>query len=137
LVLASSALTHGGEPAEKEFKLLQGTWKLESAVSVYGPVPEKDLPNLAIAFDGNKLIYKVDGKLLRAGTAKLDPSKSPKSIDFTVTEGDDKGLLVGIYKLDADKLTICLEFGGKKRPTEFKAGPKMSTDVSVYKRAKK
>ena len=41
-------------------------------------------------------------------TIKVDPSKSPKEIDLTYTDGTQKGKTVkGIFKMNGDDLTIC------------------------------
>ncbi len=58
------------------------------------------------------------------GTFKLDPTKKPKTIDMTVTEGrreQDQGKeLHGIYELTKDGLKWCTsEPGGTERPKEF------------------
>ena len=53
----------------------------------------------------------------------LAPSKTPKTINFTVAEGTDKGTkLAAIYALDGDSLKLCISAPGEKRPTEFRGG---------------
>ena len=43
--------------------------------------------------------------MVQVGTQKLDPSKSPKTLDVTVTEGLNKGaVMLGIYELGGDTL---------------------------------
>ena len=42
---------------------------------------------------------------------------------------------LAIYKLDRDTLTMCV--GHRKRPTEFKTGPKSETVLAVLKRVKR
>src|SRR5205823_12704263 len=62
------------------------------------------------------------------GIYHLDPSKSPKQIDFTIL-GEVKKTGLGIYQLDGDTLKLCLSIDPAKvdqRPKEFaaKAGEK-------------
>ena len=76
--------------------------------------------------------------MIQVGTQKLDPSKSPKTIDVTMTEGPSKGtVMLGIYEIDGDTLKVCFDPHGKKRPTEFKSAPGSQTFVNVHKRVKK
>ena len=66
-----------------------------------------------------------DGKD-RKKTFKVDPTKSPKEIDITSLDGQEKDQTAAcIYKLDKDRLTICIPYFTKDpsiRPKEFKAG---------------
>ena len=51
-----------------------------------------------------------DGKE-RKQTFKLDPAKSPKEIDITSLDGQEKGKTAAcIYKLEKDRLTICIPY---------------------------
>ena len=76
--------------------------------------------------------------MVQVGTQKLDPSKSPKAIDVTMTEGPNKGaVMLGIYEFDGDTLKVCFDPQGKKRPTEFKSPPDSANFVNVHKRVKK
>ena len=67
----------------------------------------------------------------------MEPSKSPKVLDVTVTAGPNKGaVMVGIYEIRGETLTVCFDPEGKKRPTEFKAASGSQTLV-VHKRVTK
>jgi uncharacterized protein (TIGR03067 family) len=60
--------------------------------------------------------------VLRQAEVRLDASRNPRSIDLTFGAlGRDKACPV-IYKLEGDKLTLCVP-DGDRRPTEFKAKP--------------
>jgi uncharacterized protein (TIGR03067 family) len=68
------------------------------------------------------------------GTYELDPSKTPKWIDIT---GKDRKVL-GIYRLDGDKLTICLnEHADGDRPTRFASEPGSRNDLLMVLRRDK
>ena len=90
-----------------------------------GTVPKPFL-DLAVA---NGLLPKDAATILANGTEgvyHLDPTKSPKQIDFTIL-GEVKKTGLGIYELDADTLKLCMSIDPAKvdrRPTEFatKAG---------------
>ena len=76
-----------------------------------------------------------DAKVFIAGTATIDPSQEPMSIDLTYTEGDPKGTKsLGIYQIEGDLLTICRAAPGKDRPTEFSSKPGSGHTLMTYKR---
>jgi len=50
----------------------------------------------------------------------LTPRPNPKTIDYTLLEGVDKGKVQrGIYNVEGDTLTICYSPPGGERPTAF------------------
>lgn len=108
------------EDAKKELEKLKGTWVVTSAERDGKQTDRLNGDKMTIAGEGFVVTSK-DGKELVKATIKLDPSKKPKTIDLTLTEGSDKDKVVlGIYALDGDKMKICLnEPGNTTRPTEF------------------
>jgi uncharacterized protein (TIGR03067 family) len=70
------------------------------------------------------------------GTYKLDPTKTPKSIDCLLSEGPYKGLVVaGIYELNGDTLKICWSaWGVLEHPIEFSATPGSQRALVILKR---
>ena len=71
-------------------------------------------------------------------THKIGPSKKPKTLDMTITDGPQKGMTYhAIYKLEGDKLTICRHVEPcKDRPTELVTKPNSGLMIVVWKRAK-
>jgi uncharacterized protein (TIGR03067 family) len=142
LGLAAASVQADDKPdAAKALEKFQGTWTFES-VEVDGKKESsawgEKLKNLKITFAGNKFTVKKGDKVVQAGTQKLDPSKSPKAVDATVTEGNGKGRkMLGIYEIEGDTLKVCFDPEGKKRPTEFKSTAGSSTVLIVHKRARK
>ena len=131
-ILLVTSVAPGGD-AKKDLDKLQGRWTAE----VDGKKAElkftKDNFALTVG-DGNKeFTYK--------GTIKIDPSKKPKHMDLTITEGErHKGETShAIYELDDDTLKWCAGEPGKAdRPSEFptKEGESPSGIYVIYKRAK-
>ena len=119
------------DPVKAEMKALEGTWQVIDLQENGRPVGEKDL--VLVIVDG-KLEVLSGGQLSKAYTITIDPAKKPKTIDLTSTKDKDRQAR-GIYKLEGDQLTICLEEGTDKRPADFKSGEKRSL-VSV-KRVKR
>lgn len=137
--LAPSATPADDEPdAAREMKKFQGTWTFESSESGGQKLPADQLKDLVLVFEGAKHTVKHGTEVIQVGTQTIDPSKKPKAIDVTLTEGPMKGaVLLGIYELDGDTLKVCFDLGGKKRPTEFKSPPGSQTFFNVHKRAGK
>ncbi len=123
---------------EKELKMFQGAWTFESSVSGGEALTAEQLKDLVLIFEGAKHTVKNGTEVIQEGTQTIDPSKSPKTIDVTLTEGPSKGMvLLGIYEFDGDTLKVCFDMGGKKRPTEFKSPADSETFVNVHRRVKK
>ena len=123
---------------EKEIKKFQGVWSIESSETGGVRIPADDLKEFRVIFEGEKHTLKLGDQVFQVGTQKIDPSKSPKTIDVTMTEGPSKGsVLLGIYEIDGDTMKVCFDPEGKKRPTEFKSPAGSKNFVNVHKRIKK
>ncbi len=122
---------------EKELKKFQGTWSFESVEAGGKKLPADGFKDMTVTFDGDKYAVKKGDDVVEAAILKIDPSRSPKTLDVTVTEGPNKGaVMLGIYEISGDTLKGCFDPEGKKRPTEFKTGSGSETLV-VHKRMKK
>jgi uncharacterized protein (TIGR03067 family) len=136
-LLATAAVAREDE-AKKELEKLTGTWLVVSAEVGGKQLTEEQIKEWKLVFDGEKYTYTAGDRTAK-GTYKVDPSKDPKTIDATRTEGADKGkVLLGIYKLvDDDNLKMCFnEPDGKERPTEFKTAEGTKQRLFVLKRQK-
>jgi uncharacterized protein (TIGR03067 family) len=121
---------------EKELKKFQGTWTFESVETGGKEIQATEFKGMTVTFEGDKFTVKKGDEVIQAATQKLDPSRSPKTLDVTVTEGLNKGaVMLGIYEISGDTLKVCFDPEGKKRPTQFKTGPGSQTLV-VHKRVK-
>jgi len=132
--------TMAGEKAdlEKELKKFQGAWTFESCEAGGKKLPIDALKGVVLTFEGDKHTVKKGDEVIQVGTQKIDPAKSPKTIDVTMTEGPSKGtVMLGIYEFDGDVLKVCFDPQGKKRPTEFKCAPGSENFLNVHKRVKK
>ena len=111
------------DDAKKDQEALQGTWRPVSAEQG-GKDQGDEAKEHTLTFEKDTFTVKRGGEVAVKGTFKLDPSKKPKAIDMTITEGrrdDDKGKeLHGIYELTKDGLKWCTSMpGGTDRPKEF------------------
>src|SRR5919108_6502390 len=70
---------------EKERKKFQGTWTFESVETGGKEIPAAEFKGVTVTFEGDKYTVKKGDEVIEAATLKLDPSKSPKTLDVTVT----------------------------------------------------
>jgi uncharacterized protein (TIGR03067 family) len=134
---ASGTVANDKAELEKEARKFQGTWTFESSVMGGEELPADHLKLVVVTFEGDKHTVKRGDEVIQVGTQKLDPSKTPKTIDVTMLEGPHKGTVMpGIYEINADTLKVCFDPEGKTRPTEFKSPPGSKNFVNVHKRVK-
>jgi uncharacterized protein (TIGR03067 family) len=125
-------------PKEEDDTLkLQGTWQ---AISYEADgMPKKDVAEKVVCTcEKDIFAFKYDGKVIWRATFKLDPSKKPKAIDMTITEGENKGqAILGIYGWDKDALRWCTASAGEtERPKEFASGAGSNIALYVFKKEK-
>jgi uncharacterized protein (TIGR03067 family) len=119
----------------RELEQLQGTWQMVSH-EVDGK-PDEALKDAVRVVKGDKFTIKQGDKVLRAATMKLDPTRTPKWIDITFTEGPEKGKVRrGIYVLEGDTQKICYGDLNKERPTEFVSESGTGHRLVVFMRSK-
>ena len=138
LILGTGLVPAFAQPAEEAQKQLQGTW--EATRAERDDKAADDVVGHRLSFTGNRFqIQSKDGKLLYAGTVRLDPGATPAAVDFEHTEGDLKGKAwKGIYALDGDTLTTCDNAPNldKGRPAAFEAKSGSGYVLITFRRAK-
>jgi uncharacterized protein (TIGR03067 family) len=136
MVLASlPMLTQSGDTRDDR-KMMQGMWLPASAVLAGKNWPDKSLQTMSLTLADGTYTVKV-GEGIDKGTVKLDPTKTPKAMDVTGTEGPNKGkTFLAIYELKGDTLRICYDLGGKARPAAFESPEKAPLFLVTYKRSK-
>ncbi len=126
------------EAIKKDRQLYEGTWQVTSLTVNGKKLPEADAQKIRVInkADGTGLL-EVDGKVIGKATFIIDPTKKPKTIDLTFTEGNNKGQTYhGIYEVGKDNRKICYPPLGQKRPTEFSSTPEDGHILAVFKRVK-
>lgn len=96
---------------------LQGGWEVVEAEMGGRQVPPQ---GLRMVFAGDECTLSLGGAPALPATYHLDPSRTPKWIDFRKADGT---VTLGIYRLEGDKLTLCSNEGGGDRPTAFATDP--------------
>ncbi len=143
LLVATAGLLVAGDAPEdavkKEREKFKGVWKITSFErNGAKPIGDDDLEAITTTYDAEgKLKVEAGGEVQVAATTKIDPTKKPKTIDFTFTEGDLSGqTALGIYELTDDTFKYCRAAPDKPRPTEFSAKEGSEQTLVTYKREK-
>ncbi len=117
---------------QAERQKLQGSWRTDIRVEKGGPeLPAGAVQEVRFIFQGSQWGLSVGGPQFRPLLQPfvLDPSQEPKAIDLTLPDGK---VAHGIYQLDGDTLTLCVDYGsqrtGRPRPTTFRA----QSDVNLH-----
>ena len=113
LAVVASLMATVVKAEDEGLKALSGTWVSDGADGI----------NAEWKFDGNKLNATVNGNLYKAEIKVESTAKPHATMDLTITESpeNDGTNRVGkaIYKLDGNKLVICVAMPGQNRPEEF------------------
>jgi len=128
------------EPAIKHDRsLYRGTWRAVSLQVDGKMAADQDTKKLTVINrDGGLWSLLSEGKEISAGTSEIDPTKTPKTIDFVPSMGSDKGKLYqGIYALLGDHRKLCFAPPGKPRPLEFSSKPGSGVILVAFEREKK
>jgi len=122
---------------KKDLAQLQGEWSMVSGVADGRPMPEEMLKQMKRICKGDETTTLMGGQLYFKAKITIDPSKSPKTIDYEMTEGFTKGKKqLGIYEVDGDSFKSCFGKPGAERPTDFASKPGDGRTLSVWKREK-
>jgi uncharacterized protein (TIGR03067 family) len=107
-----------------EDKKFEGTWQVTKEVHNGRAIDEDRVSRTTFVFKGKKYEQKIGDEVVEAGTQDLDPTKSPKHMDVTVSKGDGtEGLKqLAIYEIDGDTIKACFaNHGEKERPTKLES----------------
>jgi uncharacterized protein (TIGR03067 family) len=126
------------EAVAKDLRAFKGTWRLSAKEEDGKTFSEEEIKDVIGTIDGSgKVSVRRGDKLLNEGTVKLDPTRSPRTIDVTFTDGERKGQMVlGIYEIEGDALRVCVARPGDERPAEFSAKAGSGHILVVYVRQK-
>ena len=126
------------EAIKKDRKLIEGTWRVVALEVDGNKSPDEDAKKIAVVNgpDGTWTLFS-DGKEVGKGTNSFDPTKTPKTIDFTQTEGEGKGnSFLGVYELGANTRKLCFAPPGKDRPREFISMPGTDHILVTFERVR-
>ena len=115
---------------------LQGTWNLTSAMQDGKALSDDKVKQTTIVFKGDTFRFPGSAEYAtsRAGTIKLDESKTPKEMDAISTK---KEVMLGIYRLEENGYKVCFAPAGKPRPTEMTSTPGSGYILQAWERQNK
>lgn len=123
---------------KKDRKQIEGTWRVV-ALEVNGDKAMEDDAKKLSVVNGSVGTWTLlsEGIGISKGTSTIDPTKTPKTLDFTVTEGAGKGnRYLGIYELGEKSRKMCFAPPGKERPTKFATSPGDEHILASFEREK-
>lgn len=136
------------DPAKRDLEKLQGTWVLVGAEEKGRVIPEEAArrEGESVLIKGDRLTMTRKGRTRGTGIIRLDPGKKPAWMDLL--DPDDKNKVIhGIYKLEGDRLTLCVshKFRANRkedRPAKFTTKREVNKDLpglvlGIYHRQKK
>jgi|ERR1043166_3576605 uncharacterized protein (TIGR03067 family) len=131
--------SNGAEDAagvKADLAQLQGEWTMVSGSADGTPMPDLMLPNSKRVCKGNETTITVGGQLFMRAKFVLDPSKTPKTIDYEMIDGPTKGSRqYGIYELKGGTVRFCFASPGAPRPADFSTRAGDGRTISVWKHA--
>ena len=126
------------EAIKKDRQRIEGTWRVTSLAINGNKSKVEDAQKLTVVNDDKGTWrLRAGDKEVSKGTSTFDPTKKPKTIDFTPTAGggtDD--LFLGIYQLGKNKRKLCFAPTGKARPTEFSSTAENQQILVTFERIK-
>ena len=141
LLLAADLLSAAQGPdkaVQEDLKKLEGTWTYLSVDLAGKKLPDDIISTGSLTIKGNTYKTELFGQVTDEGTFTIDPSKKPKTMDYMVTDGPNKGKTqLGIYELDGDTAKFCFAVPGAERPTDFTSKEGSGRTLSVWKKEKK
>ncbi len=136
-VAAPFLYSQENDAVRKDLAGLQGEWSMVSGSADGQPMPALMLKQMKRICKGNEVTTMMAGRTYFKAKIIIDPSKTPKTIDYEMTEGFTKGKTqLGIYELGGDTFKSCFAKPGAERPTDFSSKPGDGRTLSVWQREK-
>jgi len=142
LLLTGISFLTAGETLT-DLERMQGIWQIVSLTEEGKQVPAKETDVLEVVIYKDLFSVRQNEIPVVQYSIKLDPTKTPKAIDFTVRppeskdKKDTKFKIVtdpGIYSFEKGLLKLVIDEKGKGRPTAFEGKETATCSVMVLKR---
>jgi uncharacterized protein (TIGR03067 family) len=137
-LFATSLCTAGvidDEAVKNELKRHQGTWIATSSTFDGQKAPDDIARSIHRIVVEDHVVWERRGKRFAGTKIELNPTHDPKNIDVIPDGGRNRGeRVLGIYRLDGERLTICMAVAGRPRPTGFKAEKGSGWTLQTFER---
>lgn len=130
------AVATKAEAIRADHLAIEGEWRAVS-IEVNGNAVGADALAKIVVENGRdgEWTLLVDGAEIAEGTSTIDPTVTPKTIDFKVSKGNDAGReTFGIYELSGKTRRICYAEPGRQRPSDFSAPAGSGRVLAVFER---
>lgn len=124
------------EAVKKDHLAIEGLWQAVSVEVNGNAVNPDDVKKITTdnGRDGEWTLL-VEGKEIADGTSTIDPTVTPKTIDFKTTKGANAGQTTyGIYEMTENTRRICYAEPGRPRPADFSAPAGSGRILAVFER---
>jgi uncharacterized protein (TIGR03067 family) len=136
-VILASVQAADTEVAKEDLAKLQGQWSMVSGSADGQPMPENMLKEMKRTCHGDEATTTMAGQVFLKAKISLNPSRTPKTIDYQMTGGLTQGKKqLGIYEVNGDTFKSCFGKPGAERPADFTSKPGDGRTLSVWKRDK-
>ncbi len=137
-ILNSRAAADGrkADAVRQERKKYEGTWRVTFLQVDGKQADENDAKKIIVVnrADGTWTI-RVDGKDISTGASTIDPTATPRAIDFTPSDGPDRDRkFLGIYEIRDKDRKLCFAPAGKSRPADFASRPGTGHILVIFQR---
>jgi uncharacterized protein (TIGR03067 family) len=132
LLLSATFGTSQGSTA-KDLELLQGTWEIVSMEVEGEKLPPKAIKSMTVQFKTNLMTMGI-GAHTETSTFTLDADKNPKWIDATSGATRTGDIVVGIYKIEGDRISLCLSKKRNDRPKVFATNKGSEHGLFIFKK---
>jgi len=113
----------------------EGEWKMVSVVMNGVAMDDSAVQWMRRVTTGDETTVLAGPQVMLKVKFTSDASRSPKTMDYVITAGPNKGKTqLGIYELNGDLLTVCMSAPGSPRATKFESVPGDGATFTVWKR---
>lgn len=113
----------------------EGEWRMVSAVMNGAAMDPSMVQWVKRVFQGDQTSVLAGPQTMMKAVFMLDPSQSPKAIDYQNIAGSHKGKAqLGVYEFNGKVLKICMAEPGAARPTEFESTKGDGRALTVWTR---
>jgi uncharacterized protein (TIGR03067 family) len=126
------------EKAVDELKRFAGEWEMIAGEMSGQPMPDAMAKTMKRVVKDAETTVTMGGQTYFKAAITLDPGKTPRTIDYAMTEGPTKGKTqLGIYEWEDGVLRFIFASPGQARPTDFTTKANDGRTFSAWKRVAK
>src|SRR5262249_8567100 len=109
------------DASKADVKAMQGDWAVASMVRDGDAIPDDDAQSIFRTVKGDEYTVFLFRKALSKGTFRVDATKTPRTVDYTPSDGAAAGKqLLGIYEWTGkDSYRVSYAPPGADRPAGF------------------